>query len=460
MEQNSALVPTGEVLAQIEAALNLLDPRRVDTPPEVRLRWLSTARRLRNRLDALTGLLTAEAESSKAAEQTAGTPLASWLGTTEVVSRKEAARAVFQGRALGEHRGVGKAASEGEISAGQAQAIGRVLHSLAPQLDATQQDDAETVMLQLAGQLDAEQLAKAAPRVLSAVSPADADNLIETRLQRQAEAAVRNRCLRFSHYEGSVHFEGSLPQAEGEHFIAAINTHREKLRRAAIERSGPTAETTPEQRRADALISLLDAARKAKPEPGLGAARILVTLSYDKLHTAASEAGLIGKQVAISAGELRQLCCDADLIPAVLGTHSEPLDLGRTHRLVTTPIRDALCLRDHGCAFPNCGVRPELCEAHHITPWWNGGDTSLSNLVLLCHHHHGLIEPAKHSSRDQWLVHIAETGLPVFTPPVRHQRLAARLLNQKSPPCRKSPEQLVNQGLDTDEPRTGLLDTG
>jgi Domain of unknown function (DUF222)/HNH endonuclease len=429
VESSNVVVSAGEALDRIEAALDAVDPNRTSVPPERQLAWVSKARRLRTRLDALAGLLTAEAERSQASEKAAGTPLANWLGATEVVSRKEATREVFQARALADHRGVGLAASRGRINSGQARVIGRVLDDIAPRLDATQKGQAEQLMVELAGRLDADQLAKAAPQVLRQVVPDAAEESLEARLQRQAEAAHRNRSLRFFHSEGSIHFEGSLPQVEGERFISLINSHREKLRRSAIEARDPMMEhSTAEQRRADALVAFLTEVGAAKPEAGRGTARVLVTLSYDNLRTQAAGAGLIGAGDPLSAGDLRRLCCEAELIPVVLGTSSEPLDVGMAHRLATRPLRDALTIRDRGCAFPGCDERPELCEAHHITPWWDGGASALSNLVLLCHRHHAEVEPHKHGIRDQWVVHIdAGSGQPIFTPPKRMQALCGAL---------------------------------
>jgi hypothetical protein len=93
--------------------------------------------------------------------------------------------------------------------------------------------------------------------------------------------------------------------------------------------------------------------------------------------------------------------------------------VGTDCRLVPTDLRAALILRDDGCVFPGCHARPSECEAHHVIPWWQGGPTALWNLVLLCHHHHGLLEPAKHSIRDQWEIRIASDGLPETIPPRR-----------------------------------------
>ncbi len=49
-------------------------------------------------------------------------------------------------------------------------------------------------------------------------------------------------------------------------------------------------------------------------------------------------------------------------------------------------IRRALEHRDGGCRFPGCGNR--YADAHHILHWADGGETKLSNLVLLCRRCH------------------------------------------------------------------------
>jgi hypothetical protein len=114
----------------------------------------------------------------------------------------------------------------------------------------------------------------------------------------------------------------------------------------------------------------------------------------------------------VAAATIRKLACDADVIPVLLGTHGEILDLGRRNRLFTPAQRLALTARDQGCAFPNCTIPAPWCEAHHITYWSQDGPTNVSNGVLLCSHHHHLIH------KEQWTIQ-AGHGTPWFTPP-RH----------------------------------------
>jgi len=85
---------------------------------------------------------------------------------------------------------------------------------------------------------------------------------------------------------------------------------------------------------------------------------------------------------------VRRLACDASLIPMVLGTTGEILDVGRTLRLCPPKMLKALWIRDGGCTFPGCSRPSTWCDAHHVVHWANGGATDLSNMALLCARHH------------------------------------------------------------------------
>ena len=108
-------------------------------------------------------------------------------------------------------------------------------------------------------------------------------------------------------------------------------------------------------------------------------------------------------------GTARRHACDADIrLVLVDGQYRHPqtgdlvepalaglliagtgvLDYGRAHRIVPTRLRRALGIRDRGCAFPGCHRPPQHTQAHHVRHWAEGGDTSLSNTVLLCSRHH------------------------------------------------------------------------
>ena len=131
-----------------------------------------------------------------------------------------------------------------------------------------------------------------------------------------------------------------------------------------------------------------DRCPRAGRVPGFGAkANITVTIDLQDLKSATADA--IGDLVygdGLSAATIRRLACDARIIPLVLGSKSEPLDVGRAERLVTGAMRRALNARDKGCVV--CGAPPVQCEAHHLQSWIDGGDTAIHNLGLLCRRHH------------------------------------------------------------------------
>jgi len=52
-------------------------------------------------------------------------------------------------------------------------------------------------------------------------------------------------------------------------------------------------------------------------------------------------------------------------------------------------------VRDGGCAVPGCDVDASRCEAHHITYWEHHGETSVSNMVLLCSKHHHMVHEGR-----------------------------------------------------------------
>ena len=54
-----------------------------------------------------------------------------------------------------------------------------------------------------------------------------------------------------------------------------------------------------------------------------------------------------------------------------------------------------------------------MCQAHHLTHLADGGATSLTNLVLLCGHHHRVLH------HTPWQVRIGPDGRPEFHPPAK-----------------------------------------
>lgn len=206
--------------------------------------------------------------------------------------------------------------------------------------------------------------------------------------------------------DGGVKFGGYLAAEHAELFKTAIHD---------LAKPHKTVEGDPDprlrdKRQADALTTILEIATGATATPGIpGVPHLTVTIDFADLQTATAEA--VGDLVfgdGLSAAAVRLLACDAAVLPIVLGTESQPLDVGTEQRFVTRPIRRALNKRDKGCVI--CHAPPSHCHAHHLIHWINGGPTSISNLVLLCRAHH-LAVHAGH-----WTVTITNGVVQVIRP--------------------------------------------
>lgn len=113
----------------------------------------------------------------------------------------------------------------------------------------------------------------------------------------------------------------------------------------------------------------------------------------------------IDNQVGLPVETARRLSCSCKVVTA-LTNKGEPLSIGRSSRAIPTAIKRALAIRDKCCVFPGCDCDRHL-DAHHVVHWANGGETSLDNLIHVCHHHHSLLHEGQYSVErlpdGQWL---------------------------------------------------------
>lgn len=124
---------------------------------------------------------------------------------------------------------------------------------------------------------------------------------------------------------------------------------------------GQTDARTVPERHADALIELCERARAAEDFPTTAGQppHVTVTIDWNALRTGLGNATLdYGQRLGVATA--RRLSCDCKVIPAVLSSEGEPLDVGRAQRTVPLGIRRALVARDGGCTFPACD-RPPPC---------------------------------------------------------------------------------------------------
>jgi hypothetical protein len=261
-------------------------------------------------------------------------------------------------------------------------------------------------------------------------------------------------------WEGMVAVNGLLDPEAGQTLLAAL----EPLARptnADDDRSGG-------QRRADALAELARRTLESGRLPQTGGVRpqLLVTVDLDSLLSHPDGlGGEVGGAGPLDPEACRRLACDGAvtrvlvtrqrtnqhhhdgsiptgqhdprhepggdgslaarlrvaatrLPPALGGGRTQPLEVGRTSRVVSAAQRAALVVRDGGCALAGCDRPPAWCEAHHLVHWLHGGPTNLANLALVCRAHHRAVH------EGGWRLARDPDGRLTATPPHRRPQPA------------------------------------
>ncbi len=166
--------------------------------------------------------------------------------------------------------------------------------------------------------------------------------------------------------------------------------------RAGLE-LGPPADgdtrSTP-ARRADLLLDIMNGA-SGRPD-------VLVHVAAETLFEGRPGISETGTGTFLTNDEIKRLACDANLSRIVFGPESQPLDVGRTKRLVTGPLRTAVWARDLRCVFSTCDRDPNWCDVHHLVHWADRWRNE--------HRQSGLALPHPPSSRPRrWLDHHRQT---------------------------------------------------
>src|SRR5829696_8845615 len=365
------------------------------------------AGRLAARAQGLLLRLVGEADARDALTADGATGSAAFLRHRLRMSPAEAASCARTARTVrAEAEATGAACASGRVSGGQAAVIARAVRDLPA---GPVRAEAERTLLQHAATYDPAVLGRLARRIAAHVDPERGDAAEAAELARAEERALRRLELTLSpDGEGGAWLRGRL-DPEGAGVVRAALDPLCRPRPATTDGPDPR---PAGRRRGEALIEVCRRLLAVGDLPTSGGDRpaVVVTVPLATLQESAG-AGLLEDGTPISATAARRPASDAAVLPAVLGGAGQPLDLGRSRRLFTGPLRRALVLRDRGYAFPGCDRPPGWCDAHHIRHWAAGGSTSLANGVLLCCAHHRLVE------RGDWEVRLAADGMPEFRPP-------------------------------------------
>jgi hypothetical protein len=400
-------------------------------------------------LKELAGVDAHGAAGAEADQQVGST--AAWLrnrlrlGGGTASSSVRTARALFRGPLAA----TAQALTGGELSVAHAQVLASATHSLPKHVTV----EAEPVLVEAARRLDPPRLRRLLGHLLQIADPDGADRDRERRHGRRGLWLAPT-------FEGMVAVDGLLEPEAGQTLLAAL----EPLARpdsAQDARSGS-------QRNADALTELARRSLEAGRLPQSGGVRPQLSVIVD-LDSLLGHPGAVGGEVGW-AGPLdpeacRRLACDgavtrvlvthnpnhdpkaqtpskahdpdashqrgteglqerlraatALLPPTLGGAPTQPLEVGRTTRVIQPAQRSALAVRDGGCVFPNCERPLAWCEAHHLRHWLHGGPTDLTNLALLCRAHHRAVH------EGGWRLQRGPDGRHTATPPHRRHPSAA-----------------------------------
>jgi len=188
----------------------------------------------------------------------------------------------------------------------------------------------------------------------------------------QAEQAQRNEVRLSTAEDGSLLISGILDPVNG----AAVRGALEPLARP----SGEHDSREREQRLADALVEIITHGGKHNVQ-------LQVTSSIETLLDLTGAAGAeMEFSLPISSRTVERWACDCN-VTRILMQDSMVIDVGRSKRVISPPMKRALHARDRHCVWPGCERPASWSDGHHLVHWIHGGPTDLENLVLLCHRH-------------------------------------------------------------------------
>jgi hypothetical protein len=430
--------------AEIDAVL-AEDP--VGLPDTVVAEEALQLQHLADRLDGivLRHLAVVDARGAAGAEQ--GVQFgstASWLRARLRMTSGAAASQVRTARALyrGPLRESGAALCAGEITAAHANVLAAGTRNLADHVAL----DAEPVLLDAARRLDPHRLGQLVTHLEYTMDPDRADQAAQRRFERRGVWLTKT-------IDRMVAIHGLLTPEAGQALAAVLDS---------LSRPTDASDTrTGGQRTADALQEMTRRELESGRLPVTGGVRPQLSVIID-LESLTGDTGRLGGEMGwagpLEPAAVRRLACDASVtrvvvsrqpgpgcdrcpgrdlqgpmpasqegwlgavltrLPSVLGgAPSQPLNLGRSTRVVSPAQRSALAVRDGGCVFPGCSRPLSWCEAHHVWHWLDGGPTDLDNLALLCRAHHRAVH------EEGWRLIRGPDGRFTATPPYRRTRVA------------------------------------
>ncbi|MFE7228968.1 DUF222 domain-containing protein [Nocardioides sp. NPDC057577] len=335
------------------------------------------------------------ASAGDIAEETGAKDASGWLRTELLVDKGMARSQIKLAASVSKYDLVAAGLAEGVVSQDKARVITKALDAIETDPAASAEDLilAEKLLVDYASWMTANELKIAGRRVLAEIDPARFEAAEAKALQREEEHAQRRTFYSSrDNGDGTIDIHARVSHAVGMRLRTMLDSLAQP-RKWSAEDKGRKAPYDRLLGQAFArVIETYDV--DLLPRHGGHATTVFITMSVDDLRKDLGTAALGFDGDQITAAEARRLACNANLVPAVLGTNSEILDLGRTARLAHPIQHRALRLRDQGCQAEDCDAPAAWTEAHHLRPWSEGGRTDMGNMVLLCPSDHRRIHDA------------------------------------------------------------------
>lgn len=186
---------------------------------------------------------------------------------------------------------------------------------------------------------------------------------------------------------GMRHTHLELDPLRDESIWKAIRHQLAKLRRADGNRRTPWAELEVQ-----AVVNAISTAAADAPNERIP--EILLLVDDATLRDGVHEHTICETEngIPVPISTVRRLCCEAEIVPVVIGDDRQALAVGRTVRTATRAQRRALAAMYRTCANPDCTAPFDQCRIHHVNvSWHHHGPTDLDNLIPLCERCHHLV---------------------------------------------------------------------
>ncbi|HET9847143.1 MAG TPA: DUF222 domain-containing protein [Candidatus Dormibacteraeota bacterium] len=300
-----------------------------------------------------------------------GVDLVGWVREKCRYSGGAAAERVGMARQLDNLPETKKAFARGELAFQHVAVMART----AEHVGAAMARKAESSLLRLAETMDPGQFINVARNFEHQV---DAEKSLA-----DANRAHQRRYLNISEpLNGMVRLDGLLDAEAGAIVHNAIN---------ATPPPAKDDDRTPAQRRADRLVELCLKPSNRSADGSGSRPHLIIRASVETLAGVSGAAGgELDDGTVIPAETVRRMACDA-AISRIIAKGEREAETTRASRTIPPSTRRALAARDHGCVVVGCNRPARWTDAHHVEHWTRGGPTVMSNLILLCKHHHRLV---------------------------------------------------------------------